>query len=545
MRRSPLLLAAVLLIPACTTNEAPRLKTAESGARTGGVLRVATTEPGSVDPGNVYEPVGELITRTMCTPLLATDPETSEIVPSIVESYIVSDGGASLALRLREGVLFSDGTELTAQDVAFTLSRIASADYASTSADRLSPILGYAEVHGDKATESDLDRRRLAGVRTGDERNLQIDLVEPLSDFLRVLTSPLTAPVSRAAAQRDPEAFARSPVCVGPYVLDEPYEPGDDALRLVRSEAYTPIDTSLTGGGVGYADVIDFAFYADDAAAAAAWKAGKADVAPARAEDTEGVRSGPGPAIEYLGLPAGPDGFEDPRIRRAVALALDRRAIVARVFPDTRTPADGFLPATSPLDDECAALPPAGDVDAARRLLTEAGTDVSVAPVPFYFNDEFRNAETVAEIARQLKQAFGVTVVPTPMTYAEFLAKGTGTTGFDGMFRFSWSVPYSDVDGYLHPLFSSDRIGRDNLSRFSDRDVDRTLDRIAREAEDDADRELGYLRVTELLCEQMPMVPLTTSLSRWLVQPNVGSAAATFVDGSTGQVPLRELYLTR
>ena len=542
MRAVPLLLAGVL-VTGCTAGGDPVLKTADPAAKTGGVLRVATTTPGSVDPGNVYEPAGELVVRTLCTPLLGTDPETSEIVPGIVESYIVSGGGTTLTLRVRDDVVFSDGTPLTAQDVAFTLSRIASADYASTAAERLSPIDGYPEVHGDEPTDSDLDRSRLRGVWAGDEENVQIELREPLADFVRVLTGPLTAPVSRAAAERDPEGFARQPVCVGPYALESPYEPGDDALRLVPSQAYTPVDTALTRGGQRYPDAIEFRFFDDAAEAAAAVVAGSADVAPARPQDVDGVRTGPGPVIEYVGLPTSAEGFEDPRVRRAVALALDREALVRRVFPGTREAADGFLPATSELDDSCTALPLRGDVEAARSLLREAGVELAGARVPLYVNDDFRNLELAVDVAGQLGDALGLVVVPTPMSYAEFLAKGTGPSGFDGLFRFSWSVPHADVDGYLHPLFSGDRIGRDNLSRFAHPDVDRTIDRIAREAEDDADRELGYLRVTELLCEQMPMVPLTTSLSRWLVSERVGSASGEFVDRSTGQLLVRELYL--
>ena len=543
MRTRGLLLAGMVLLAGCTTGGDPMLKTAAPGVQTGGVLRIATTTPGSVDPGNVYEPAGELVVRTMCTPLLATDPDTSRIVPSIAESWIVSDNGATLTLRLRDDVVFSDGTPLTAQDVAFTLSRVASAEYASTSAERLSAVVGYPEVHGEVSTESDLDRRRLRGVGIGDEQTLQIELLEPVSDFVRVLTSPLTAPVSRAAAHRDPQAFGRRPVCVGAYALEQPYEPGAPSLRLVRSQAYTPVDTSLTGGGTAYPDAVEFSFFPDEAKAAAAVRAGDADAAPARPQDTDGVRSGPGPAVEYLGLPTGAGGFEDPRLRRAIALAIDRESLVRRVFPGTRMPADGFLPATSEEDDACDALPARGDVAAARALLGQIGADLDDVRVPLYFNDEFRNEELAVDVAGQLNDALGLTVVPTPMTYSEFLAMGTGTTGFEGMFRFSWSVPYADVDGYLHPLFSSDRIGRDNLSRFSNPDVDRTLDRVAREAEDDEDRRLGYGRVTELLCEQMPMVPLTTSLSRWLVSDRVGSAAQAYVDGSTGQLLVRELYL--
>ncbi|MHB8961484.1 MAG: ABC transporter substrate-binding protein, partial [Candidatus Limnocylindrales bacterium] len=478
-----------------------------------------------------------LLARTLCTPLLGTDPSTGELVPGIASSWLIADGGGTVSLRLRDDVVFSDGTPLSAADVAFSLSRVASADYASTSAELLSPIAGYPEIHGDVSTDKDNERRRLLGVEVRDDENVLITMREPLSDFLRVLTSPVTSPVSQAAAERDPDGFARNPVCVGPYVLEKPYAPGDTTVRLVRSTAYTPVDSSRTRGGASYADAVELLVLPSADAAAEAVLAGKADVAAAR--PTDDAQSGPGVTLEYLGLPTAVAGFEDPAVRRALALAIDREELVRRVFPGTRVPATGFLPR----GQGCTGLASGGDVDAARELLRSVGADLSGVRVPLHFNDELRNRALVAEVARQLREAVGLIAVPTPLSYDEFLGRGTGTRGFEGMFRFSWSVPHSSVDGYLHPLFSSDRIGRDNLSRFSDPDVDRVLDRVAREAEDDEDRALGYARVTELLCEKMPMVPLTTSLSRWVLSNRVASATGSVVDASTGELMVRELYL--
>lgn len=538
MRRLLALLTLGLLV-ACTSEQPPALRTGSPDAQPGGTLRIATTQPGGVDPGNAYEPVGLLLARTLCTPLLGTDPSTGELVPGIASSWLIADGGGTVSLRLRDDVVFSDGTPLTAADVAFSLSRVASADYASTSAELLSPIAGYPEIHGDVSTDTDSERRRLVGVEVRDDENVLITLREPLSDFVRVLTSPVTAPVSQAAAERDPDGFARNPVCVGPYALENPYAPGDTRIRLVRSEAYTPVDSSRTRGGASYADVLEVQVHASADAAAEAVLAGKADVAAAR--PTDDAESGPGVALEYLGLPTGVAGFDDPAVRRALAMAIDREELVRRVFPGTRSPATGFLPPVA--DATCAGLPAGGDVEGARSALRSVGADLSDVRVPLLFNDELRNRALVTEVARQLREAVGLVTVPTPLSYDEFLARGTGTRGFEGMFRFSWSVPHSSVDGYLHPLFSSDRIGRDNLSRFFDPDVDRVLDRVAREAEDDEDRALGYARVTELLCEQMPMVPLTSSLSRWVLSDRVASATGAVVDASTGELMVRELFL--
>ncbi len=541
MRRA--LLLGLALVAGCTTTGEPALRTADPAARTGGTLRVGITAPGTVDPGNVYEPVGDLVVRTLCTPLLTTDPVSGELLPSIAQSWVVSDSGLALSLRLRKGVRFSDGSELTAEDVAFSLSRIASADYASKAADRLANVAGYPAVHGDEATDEQVDRERLAGVGVRDERTVQITLAAPQADFVRLLSSPLLSPVSRAAALANPAGCARSPVCVGPYRLEQPFGPGAKGLAMVRSSSYRPVDSSFTGGGAGYPDRIELTVFADASAAAAAVASGAVAVAPARTTDVAGVQSGPGPELELLGFPTTVAPFDNPVVRRALALSIDRNALVGKVFPRTRTAATGFLPTATGVAASCAAVPADGDVPAAQALLRVARIDLRGVRVPLLFNDELRHRAAVTEVARQWRAATGLVAVPTPLTYAGYLAQGTGQAGFAGPFRFSWSVPWSDVDGYLRPLYASPAIGRNGFARFSDPEVDRALLRDVAEADDPADRELAQQRALELLCGSMPMTPLTTSLSRWLVADRVGAAGGRFIDASTGRLLLRDLYL--
>jgi peptide/nickel transport system substrate-binding protein/oligopeptide transport system substrate-binding protein len=502
---------------------------------------VGITAPGSVDPGNDYEPSGDLVIRTMCDTLLTTDPRDGTLRAGLAESWVVTANGARVALRLRKGLRFSDGSPLTAADVVYSLSRVASADYASAAADRLRLIAGFDQVHGDVETSNDSERRRLAGVRSSDKRTVEISLTRPYADFVRLLATRLTAPISMRAAGADPRAFARRPVCVGPYRLAEPFVPGASAVRLVRSAAYTAADSGLTRGGTGYADEVRFRVYPTSAAAAAAARRGEVDVAPAAPADATGVRSGPGPELEYVGLPTTTAPFDRPEVRRALALALSRTELVRRVFPGTRVPATGFLPPTTGAARSCADLPPAGDVAAAARLLTTAGVDLRGLRVPLLFNDELRNRALVTEVARQWHAALGLTAIPTPLTFAAFLAQGRGARGFAAPFRFSWTA--DDVDGYVTPLFSTDGVGRDNLSRYSDPTIDEALKRRAWRAVDPTDRALAYRRIADLLCASMPMVPLTTSLHRYAVGARVASASGAFVDGSTGQPLLRELYL--
>ena len=541
MRAPAARLLPLLLLVGCSSATAATGLPPPLGARPGGTLRVGLTAPAAVDPALDTEPSADLVVRTMCDTLLTTDPATGRLRPGLAASWLVTDGGLKVVLQLRKDLRFSDGTPLTAEDVKYSLSRLASAAFASPVAGRLRLVAGYPEVHGDTVTDNDRDRRLLSGVAAADPHTLEIVLSQPFGAFARTLADPVTAPVSRRAAERDPQGFSRQPVCAGPYRLDRPYRTGDRQLSLVRSAAYRATVPGLTRGGAGYADRIDVRLYPTAAAAAAAQVGGAVDVAPARPKDSQRVVEAPDGRLEYVGLATGTGAFGRAEVRRALSLALSRRDLVADVFPGTRVPARGFVPAGTGEGRPCADVPPDGDVPAALALLRRAGVSLRGVRTSLAFNDEFRNKDLAYAVARQWYRAFGLVAVPTPLTYQEFLARGTGQRGFEGAFRYSWEG--RDVDDYLRPLFGTDGILRDNFARFSDPEVDDTLSRRAAKATDPADRSLAYRKVADLVCAAMPMIPLTEGLSRWLLAPSVGSAATSFVDTSSGRPLLREAFL--
>lgn len=544
-------LLGALALTACTTGASTQGRPSADGAKTGGVLRVGITALGSVDPGNLYEPAGELVGSLLCDPLLTSDPVTGELLPGLAETFVVSDEGQRIVLRLRSGLRFSDGSDVAADDVAFSLSRVASADYAGAAAPVLLPVLGYAEIHGDVEAEDSADLRRLRGVKAVDSRTVEIVLREPRADFVRALTSRLLSPVPRAAVERDPRGFARQPVCTGPYRLTAPVAPGATSLRLEHWDGYSAPLSSTTRGGQGWVDTVEVRVYPTADAAAAAAVAGEVDIAAARPSDRD-VEDVPGGEVELLGLPTG-DGapFADVRLRQALALALDRQALVDAVFPGTRDPATGFLPPTSRQAyraDACDELPVRGDIARAKALLTKVGAAPADLRFPLYVNPDGRNRTLADAVARRWKEVLGVTAVVTELPLDQLLSRGRATAGLDGAFRFSWSTRVPDPDAFLSPLFTTDAIGRDNLSRFSDARVDALLLRQAREASEEEDRLLDQRAAEDVLCEQLPMIPLTTTRARYVVADRVASAvsdptASGFVDATTGLPLLRELYL--
>lgn len=560
MTRRALIVAVLLALAAgaCTSEEVLDVRRPAEGASAGGTVIVGITPPGSVDPAGIdgHDPSGRLVVKTMCDPLVQLDPVTGEPVGAVAESWTITDGGRRITVKMRSGVRFSDGTEVTSEDIAFTFFRVASAETASPAAAVLEPVEGYEFVHGEVAPEEGEELTELAGVETIDKFSFEITLKDRNADFLRALSHPALSPVSKAAAEADPVAFEAEPVCAGPYRLDGPFTAEATEIGLVRAAVYEPRNLGYTSGGPGYADRIQFRIYPDEGAVVAAYGAGEVDLVrlpwealgDARATLAGDVVTSTTPTLEYVGLPVSQPPFDRREVRVALSQALDRERITAEVFEGARVPATGILPPAVGeklyRENACGErAPAAGDVEAARRTLSGTGVDLSTVGLRLYYNDEFRNRALMEAVAAQWNAAFGVTAELQPLGWERYLATGTGQPGFDGPFRMGWAPQFPSPDGYLFPLFESSAIGRDNLTRFSSGDFDRTLERDARRATDDQEYVDEYQELEDIACGQMPIIPIGFGQAHHLVRTATLGGAADDVTDVHGDVMLRELYV--
>lgn len=560
--------AVALFAAGCSVfDQGPEPPPVPAGVTTGGVLRVGITRPVSIEPSLAYEPMSQMVTKLVCEPLVSATSTTGRYTRGIARNLTVAGGGTLVSVQLRKDVRFNDGRELRAADVSYSLSRAAREDFASPLAELLSPVVGYERLHRTPgapgptgtADQPEVDptapeRTTLAGIVQISSGALSIALSQADGEYMHVLTHPVAAPYSRSAAEKDPEGFARKPVCVGPYELETPYNDGDAQINLRRAPRYYGQNTAYPGGGRGFPDRIELRIYSDLRAAYAGYVAGDVDVVPVPPEDLPAARGfggdlllAPALSVEYVGVPTTRPPFDDPRVRRALSLALDRERIVTEVFEGGRLPAERFYPPTFaglPPNEPCAAsLPARGDVTRARDLLREAGQDLSGSVLPLYFNDEFRNGQLMRSVAQQWEEAFGLRVELRGTDFQQFQQRARAPGGYDGPFRFSWAPEYPSLDRFVAPLFHSDSIGRDNLSLFRNVTFDRRLERTAQAEDDGNARMFAYLELEALLCSQMPMIPLTFGQNEFLVrQSHVGSAGVP-VDTSYGELDLRRLYV--
>ena len=542
MRKAVTLLLVALILPACVKAPGGDVKSpaATNAPRRGGALHIVIGPPDGIDPGNAHEPNSQLVASTMCDQLVMLDPKTGEPRPAIAERWTVTDNGKKLFIKLRKGVRFQNGRELVADDVAFTLSRVASQEYASEAAGLLALVQGFPFVHGDVPTDDDHARERLSGVKIVDDHSVEIDLTKAMADFFRVLAHPAMSPVPREEVEKDPHAFESKPVCVGPYKAVESFS-GAGSLTLQRDGSYYSKNVAFTSGGSGYVEKVLFHVVPEGGPL------------PAEASIAPGTFGIPGSSTaevlttqtEFLGFPTSSPPFDDPLVRKALSLAIDRTAIAQKVYSSGRVPADAFVASSvrSARPKACEeSVDTAARLDQAKALLAKSGQSLSGVKVKLYFNDEFNNRALMEEVGRQLSSAFGLVPEPVAFGWEEFLAKGTKQNGFDGLFRFGWAPTYPSADASLFPLFHTDSIGLDNLSRFSSRDFDEAI-LTARKDADDRDRAADYLRVEEVVCVQMPMTPLVTDKKTFNIAPSVGFAREVALGSFSGLPVVREAFI--
>lgn len=381
------------------------------GARAGGEVTIAqSAQPDSLDPamsfsGNAWEALW-----LVYTPLLsyrhAEGEDGSELVPGLAESLPeISDDGLTYTLTLREGLEYSDGTPVRAGDFEHTLKRVLNLDSPGASFyEGIEGATGYME-----ADDPDGD---IAGVEADDRsREITITLTEPDVSFQNLLAMTFVGLVPGDTPFRN--LTRNPPPGVGSYAIveSEPNRqfvlernerfPGFDGIPQARIDRIT---TQIMPSAVRQTRaVIDGRLdYMQDPPPADL-------MAEVREKYPDRYREFATNSTYFLFLNQRVEPFDDRRVREAVAMGLNRRAL-ARIYAGGLEPGCSFLPPGMPGYDEALdttgcpwgdpADPP--DVGAARALIEEAGA--TGAQVKVWGNDVSPTDDVTAAIADQLTQ---------------------------------------------------------------------------------------------------------------------------------------------
>jgi oligopeptide transport system substrate-binding protein len=510
-RRHPLtrgLVSVALLAGACT---APPPEDGTQGPIAGpsasatppASLRLAISFPSSLDPRDLDTPDSLLLASQVFDGLVSYDPESLEVLPAAAERWEVKEDGLRFVFHLRQGMTFHDGSPVRAQDFVFAWNRLADPLAAKPYAFLLERVEGFQRY------QEQLRVGKLSGLVARDDRTLEVTLTRPWLDFVALLGHPALSPVPPSA---NGEGFALQPAGNGPFRVAAPVSPGTPLL-LQRFEGYY--------GAPPAVPTLEYRPFEDPTEAWPEFLAGQLDLAPvpppllAEAQSRFGDRG-----IEvlarllYCGFNERDERFEDPDLRRAVALAVGRNDLAADVYAGVAVPATGIVPPPIPgYRGEVCADRCEQDLDRARALLAEVPRRARI------FSLDYPASPVADGLARGLAaqlEAVGLDVTPRPhddVGYQQVLERGLYE-----MFCLVWVADYPRQQAFLEPLLES--TSADNHAGFGEEDLDTLLDRARTSSGAEVRQEI-YAEIERMALLDMHVIPVVWFRSHLAVQPSV------------------------
>ncbi|MEX0789467.1 MAG: ABC transporter substrate-binding protein, partial [Actinomycetota bacterium] len=327
--------------------------------------------------------------------------------------------------------------------------------------------------------------------------------------------------------------------------LEYVQESGAEGIELVRFEDYHGANEAFQDGGRGLAEVLSFRFVESEGAAYRLLAGGEVDLSPVPPEELAAARqgedrvsSGPNGHVSYIGLPVKKPPFDNPNLRKALALSVDRTSIIGGLLGNSRQAPEGLLPVSAGPggDVNCAEMDAeSADTDAAEAALTQPGV-TAPEEMNVYLNSGGGHEQWLETVVERWNSELGIRGVLKPAEwdpYIDFL----GGTGADGPFRLAWSVNYPSPEALYAPLFSSSSL--DNYSRYSSPEFDAAMNK-ARSTVGDAERAAAYAEAGAIACRDLPIIPVWFGLDHVAFADGLNTGGQSRLD-IFGDPILREL----
>ena len=445
-------------------------------------------DPDILDPtlGRTY--VGRIVFSQMCEKLYEIDAQLRIHPQLAAELPQISDAGRTVTIKLRPNVKFNDGTPMDADSVKFSLDR-------------------HREMKGSNRRS---ELAPVAAVEVADRLTVRLRLKAPFSPLLAQLTDRAGMPVSPAAVKKLGDKFGTAPVCVGPWQFVERvaqdrivversshyFDPGQAKFERIVFRIMPDDNVRLANLRSGDVDVMHQVTPTD---ATALKKEGRFQVSNVTGLGYQGVtinlrnKTGKTQPPGDLGTPLA----NDPRVREAFDLSIDREALNQVAWDGLFTPGCTPIPPISVFFDKSRKCP-ARDVARARKLLAEAGLPNGHSFEMVIVNNP--RERRVGEIVQQMAREAGFNISLRPQEFASALKDSD-----DGKFQaflIGWSGRV-DPDGNIH--HNQTCKGALNATHACDERVDALLNK-AREVSDVDQRRALYREAIDMFTARRNIV---------------------------------------
>ena len=519
-----LLVISLLALTACSGGESR----VDQGNRDGVLHFGNATEPQTLDPHTMTGVPEHHIEQALFEKLVAKDPKTLEPAPGVAERWEVSEDGRTYRFYLRTNARWSNGDPVTAEDFHWSWWRA------------LQPALGneygymlYPIKNAEAYATGKLQDFSEVGVRVINLHELEIELTEPTPYFLQLIDHNSFAPVHRATLEKFGAPTDRfSPwIRPGNMVTNGPFKLADWKLykhvRVEKNPYYWDAATVKLNAIMFYPteNIIteERMFRSRQLHRTEEFPTNK--VIDYKTNHPDELRLDPYLGSYYYMVNVTKPGLNDARIRRALAMAIDRESLINNVLNGVNFPAYALTPPGTG-----GYQPPQlfkFDPEAARELLAEAGyPDGKGFPkIEILYNTHEAHRKIAVALQQMWKTHLNIDVRMVNQEWKVYL-DSRDALHYD-VCRAGWIGDYVDPNTFLDLFVTG---GGNNDTGWSNTEYDDLMLRKIPTMKTEAERIAGFARAETILMEEMPIIPIYFYSTRHLVQTSVKGMTGNIMD---------------
>ncbi len=486
------------VVEAAAVEEPASADTEAGEPAVGGTLRIGQTFAfDTLDPQLTWSGTADYL---IFGSVLYYDADNDQYLPYLAESVTSSEDGLTYTIHFKEGILFHDGTPLTADDFVFTIER------------------------GNESSATGTYLTNFESVSALDDLTVEVKFSATNGDFINSLSSFSLAPLPREYVESQGDNFANAPVGAGPFVFDS-YQTGEK-LTLKRNPDFN-WGPSVSHQGPAYIETVEIITITEYATLEAGLEAEELDLIMLENQDVERLRG-----LDYVELyqysergsgmhvvmNVEKEPFNNVVFRRAVNHILDRDALLKVVASGFAEPVYGPVsPRTAGVIENVEDNAYQTDLAAADALMQEAGYTKGAdgfyakdgVPLQITLINHFPTMQTTAEVLQEQFKQFGIQLEIQSLEFGVSI-EAIQSGNFD-MAIWGWA---SYNGGFLKPAFHSSQIGGLNLSRVNNPDLDAVLE----QAISAPSFEKGvpyYQQAQQIIIDQAYILPMYNTHNFW------------------------------
>ena len=425
--------------------------------------------PETLDPALNSAVDGGNMLITLFETLLIIDQD-NKVQPGQAEKYEVSPDGLTWTFTMRDGLKWSDGTDLNAKDFEYTFKRIADTNVAAPYAET---VIGMIEGYKDAIDSKNPEKLNVKA--SDDGKTLTIKLAYPCSYFDKIVAFGTMSPVQKATVEKNGDSWATKPetyVCNGPYTITE-WTPSEKIVCKKNENYKGGWDSSKIVN-----DKLTFLLLEDSSASYTAYTGGTAqlikdvpteEIPTLKKDKKDEFIVDPILGTYYLSMNLNKAPFNNKNVRKALSLAIDRDYVANTVMQGTYTPAYNYV--GTGVDDvdpgkflENSKAANGGktyisedykaNLEEAKKALAEAGYPEGKGfPTITYSTNDTGYHKAVAEYLQQVYKDLGITMNIDIVDWSSFTPKRRA--GEYEMARNGWVMDYNDASNMIELFVSS------------------------------------------------------------------------------------------